>query len=683
MVKSARRFVLALLVAFCFGAAAFASEPITVATRIVVDALPQGELTLVELSPEEGAAATVLRVTWGPGASAWFPVWQIVTVSEAGLFGANGTQQLAQVTPNPGHAYRFLVSYDPAAGRLALRLTDETTGEVLVRRALLVDTFAGQLAVATSADAVVERVSRAYEPADLRWDLGTLEHGGFVALQSVDPLAPTVVRVQAQGPLPGTFRLVLGDGGHSVASGRWAGETTYLTVPPGSLPMGLTPLTLEYVEDDGTIVYSETRTVQAGRVSGAVRVRYDRAAGVFRTYLDLAGGPLDDLTLRIKATVSKMNWDDTARRYRYVPVGEHEIDRRSVTVGPEGTRLSFDLPAPAEAGAWRIDVSVEAEPRVAVHLLPETAYAATYEPHRPAAGDELTIAVLPDTQVYAKAYPEIYMRMTEWLAQAAADEGIAFVLHVGDITDDNTRDQWQAARDAHSLLDGVLPYVLAVGNHDYAAAGRVADRRTTLVNEYWSVDDFPHLAATMQEGRLENAYYELAVGDERYLVISLEFAPSDEALDWANGMVAAHPDHKVLVVTHTYLHPSTQLMASGRSASEFPLGSNPNTTMNDGADVWEKFIRRHGNIFFVVNGHIHSDAIPYRVARGDYGNRVLQMLADFQAGPQGGEGYVVLVTFHRDGWVTARAYSPYLDAEKRGFDAYGNVVPVRVFMGKW
>ena len=125
------------------------------------------------------------------------------------------------------------MSYDPAAGRLALRLTDETTGEVLVRRALLVDTFAGQLAVATSADAVVERVSRAYEPADLRWDLGTLEHGGFVALQSVDPLAPTVVRVQAQGPLPGTFRLVLGDGGHSVASGRWAGETTYLTVPPG------------------------------------------------------------------------------------------------------------------------------------------------------------------------------------------------------------------------------------------------------------------------------------------------------------------------------------------------------------------------------------------------------------------------------------------------------------------
>ena len=37
----ARRFVLALLVAFCFGAAAFASEPITVATQIVVDALPQ------------------------------------------------------------------------------------------------------------------------------------------------------------------------------------------------------------------------------------------------------------------------------------------------------------------------------------------------------------------------------------------------------------------------------------------------------------------------------------------------------------------------------------------------------------------------------------------------------------------------------------------------------------------
>lgn len=682
MVRNARWYILLVLLV-AYGALASAAAPITVETRIALDGLPQQDVVLAGFAIEDGADPTLLRLSWGRGASPWFPVWQLTAESAEGLFGPGGTWQ-QQVVPQPGHVYRVLVSYDPVRGNIALRLLDETTGDVLVRTGVQVQPYDGPIAVTPLQYAVVERVSTGYEPVDLRWEYGTVQHGGFVALQTVEPAQPTTVRLQAQGPLSGTFQLVLAEGpdqGAVIAAGKWSSETTLLVIPPDTLPIGVTPLTLQYVED-GEVQYAETRAVQVGRATGKVRALYAREDGTFKTRLDLASNSLlEDLTLHVRATVSKMVWDKEARRYNYEPVSNHAATLDDVTIAPDGTQLELALPAPSAAGSWRIDVSVAVEPEVAVHLLPSTTYASTYDVPQLAAGDELTIAIFPDTQYYAKSYPEIYMRMAEWLAQKAADEGIAFALHVGDITDDNARDQWQAARDAHSLLDGVLPYVLSIGNHDYAAAGRVADRATTLVNEYWSVEDFPYLAGTMEEGRLENAYYEFVVGDERYLVVSLEFAPSDVVLEWANRVVAAHPEHKVMVVTHTYLHPSTQLMASGRSAADFPLGSNPNTTMNDGADIWQKFVRKHANIVFVVNGHIHSDAIPYRISLGDHGNRVLQMLADFQAGPLGGEGYLVLVRFHKDGRVTARAYSPYLDAEKRGFDAHGNIVPVEIRIG--
>lgn len=684
MVRKTRWHILLTLLLLAFAATASAKEPITVETRLVLDGLPDQDLVLVGLASGDGGHPTLLRVAWGRGASLWFPVWQLSVGSEQGLFGSDGAWALPQVIPQPGHTYRAVLSYDPARGMVALRVTDETTGEVVVRRGVQVPPYDGPVEVAHLADAVVERVARGYEPVDLRWELGKEQHGGFVVLQSLEPAEPVQVRVHAQGPLPGEFRLILPeDTGERtvVSSATWAGESMLLTIPPETLPIGLTPLTLQYVED-GSVGYSETRTVQVGRAAGAVRARYDRESNTVRTRINLASSSnLWGLTLDVAATVSRMEWDAEARNYRYIPVSEHRARLDDVDLTPSGTQLEVQLPAPAEAGGWKLDVSVTAEPNVALHLLPGVAYVSTYDPPEPAPGDELTVAILPDTQYYAKSYPEVYMRMAEWLAQNAADEGIAFALHVGDITDDNARDQWQAARDAHSLLDGVLPYVLSVGNHDYAASGLVADRGTTLVNEYWSVEDFPHLAGTMHEGRIENAYYELLVGDEKYLIVALEFAPSDAALEWANRVVAAHPEHAVMVATHTYLHPSAQLMASGRSAEAFPLGTNPSTTMNDGADIWAKFVRKHPNIVFVVNGHIHSDAVPYRVSVGEHGNRVLQMLFDFQAGPMGGEGYIGLVRFHADGRVTARAYSPYLDEEKRGFDAYGNVVPVQIMMG--
>ncbi len=73
-----------------------------------------------------------------------------------------------------------------------------------------------------------------------------------------------------------------------------------------------------------------------------------------------------------------------------------------------------------------------------------------------------TLAILPDTQVYAESYPQHFTAQTQWLAAHADSHNIRMVLHEGDIVDDNnTRRpmdrQWDNALASISLLDGVGP----------------------------------------------------------------------------------------------------------------------------------------------------------------------------------------------------------------------------------
>ena len=68
-----------------------------------------------------------------------------------------------------------------------------------------------------------------------------------------------------------------------------------------------------------------------------------------------------------------------------------------------------------------------------------------------------TIAVLPDTQIYAESYPEVFTCQTEWIAENKDRLNIAFVLHEGDITNGNADYQWRNASGSMRVLDRVVP----------------------------------------------------------------------------------------------------------------------------------------------------------------------------------------------------------------------------------
>ena len=81
-----------------------------------------------------------------------------------------------------------------------------------------------------------------------------------------------------------------------------------------------------------------------------------------------------------------------------------------------------------------------------------------------------TLVLLPDTQGYSRDYPGLFTLQTHWIAKNKDKCNIRYVLHLGDITNDNTDREWRHAREALDELDGKVPYALVPGNHDYTPA---------------------------------------------------------------------------------------------------------------------------------------------------------------------------------------------------------------------
>jgi hypothetical protein len=287
-----------------------------------------------------------------------------------------------------------------------------------------------------------------------------------------------------------------------------------------------------------------------------------------------------------------------------------------------------------------------------------------------------TLVVLPDTQNLAKDFPAAYVRQTEWIVAHRRRHDIRFVIHEGDITNNNTPDQWQNARDAMQRLSQVrVPYALLPGNHDLGPEGKCADR-TTRLNDFFSARDYRHSrkAGYFQPGRMENSWHHVPTPAGDLLVVALEFGPRDAVLAWADQVVARYPKHWVIVATHAHLYSDdTRFDLEKHGPSQrwsprsYPLAALGPGEVNDGEQVWQKFITRHRNIRFVLNGHVLNDGAGYLVSEGRHGQQVHQILANYQAAveprrPYGGGGYLRLMQFLPDGrTVRVKTYSPWLD----------------------
>ena len=274
-----------------------------------------------------------------------------------------------------------------------------------------------------------------------------------------------------------------------------------------------------------------------------------------------------------------------------------------------------------------------------------------------------TIVVLPDTQYYANprngGLPAMFTSQTQWVVNNQAGRNIQFVLHEGDITDLNDDAGWTNAKASLDLLDGVVPYALAVGNHD---GMDTSANNTALFNQYFPLTKFQGLSTfggVFEPGLMDNCYHTFTAGGVDWLVLSLEFGARDGVLAWADQIVASHFNHRVIIVSHTHMYHDDTLHGSSPTHGGVPQSYG---RQNNGDDVWNKFVKKHGNIMLFFNGHVTGDGQGRWVGTGDKGNSVYQMLCNYQNIANGGNGFLRIIEFiPAQDKISATSYSPYVD----------------------
>ena len=283
------------------------------------------------------------------------------------------------------------------------------------------------------------------------------------------------------------------------------------------------------------------------------------------------------------------------------------------------------------------------------------------------AADPFTIAVLPDTQYYVQSYPATLEAQISYILDHRASDNIAFVTQLGDVVQSgesgSTRNalQWQRADAAFDRLDGtlakkpdgILPYSVTLGNHDYGVIGDKTSG-TGRYQQYFGPDRYESRSWFLEDsGIAGDQALIFSAGGYRFLHITLQFEPADSDLAWAQRVIDRNPGLPTIISTHSYLNPGSkkrQATLQGHSGSTTTVG-------NTGEQVFQKLIATNNQIFLVMNGHFTGEY--HQTSTNNFGNSVFEMVVDYQGRQNGGDGWMRLLEFQpAQNRINVETYSP-------------------------
>ncbi len=264
-----------------------------------------------------------------------------------------------------------------------------------------------------------------------------------------------------------------------------------------------------------------------------------------------------------------------------------------------------------------------------------------------------TIGVIGDTQGETTSGRTTFADRTRWLAANARALDLRFVAHTGDFTNWGwlRPGQYEVGRSAMETLSAAgIPWQVSAGNHDTRAVGwngvpgsRVYGGAAYVGNpecverlgstecvSSLLVRETEEFAAGVpgnphggdETGHFddagavspENSYTTFEAEGTRWLMLNLELWPRPEVVAWAREVVGSHPQHHVIVQTHSYL--------SGGGAVEPTNGGYGSTS---GTYLERNLIAAFPNIVMVLSGH--AGTARHRVF--DYGgHRVVAFLGN-------------------------------------------------------
>lgn len=298
-----------------------------------------------------------------------------------------------------------------------------------------------------------------------------------------------------------------------------------------------------------------------------------------------------------------------------------------------------------------------------------------YGRKKPVAGAKLTIIGLPDTQFYTEepqgqnsgggGHNGIFKAQTQWIADHQVDSNIAFVVQLGDCTQNGDLNQieWKRADTSMKnienpnvpLTDGI-PYGICVGNHDQGPNGNGdPNGTTTYYNQYFGTSRFTGRAYYGGHyGSNNDNHYELfSGGGVDFIHISIEYypdgttSPLQSVLDWADALLKAYPNRKGIISTHN-------MLGTG----------NPGNFQGPGQKIYDD-LKDNPNLILMLAGHVAGEGRRTDVFSG---NTVHTLMADYQSGyTNGGNGYLRIMQFlPAQNLLSVKTYSPYSNTSFTG-----------------
>ena len=263
----------------------------------------------------------------------------------------------------------------------------------------------------------------------------------------------------------------------------------------------------------------------------------------------------------------------------------------------------------------------------------------------------------PGDIVFVASVGDTWQHPTEWIDEEHAAMGYSrvpnpfFDAHFTPSAKVATVEIPTAIAGYRLVADAGLPFGVPPGNHDYDAMYNVnthppntskppAEITMTVedlgllhvgglggfVGAFGADSPFfadkPWYVASFEGGTSSAQVFE--AGGYRFLHLALEMQAGDDVLDWARGVIAAHPGLPTIVSTHDYLSPKATRISGGFLDFTLADAENHNTPQQ----MFEKLIAVEPQIFLVLCGHYHGQA--YLREDNAAGFDVHTVLADYQ-----------------------------------------------------
>lgn len=263
--------------------------------------------------------------------------------------------------------------------------------------------------------------------------------------------------------------------------------------------------------------------------------------------------------------------------------------------------------------------------------------------------------MLPDTQYLFdadSADPEPLRETFRYLVAERAEANIAFMTHLGDVTEHGTEDEIGRAADTFRTLHGKVPYSVLVSSHDIPSStddqrGATAYLAAFGPERYASM---PTFRGASPDGY--NSYHVLRAMQREWLVLALDWRVSDKGLRWAQSVLDAHPTLPAVLTTHD--------IAWSDDDGKARLSDN-------GKRLWDGLVRGNDQIFLALGGHYWP---PGRtVLTNDDDNDVHVHITNYQDRYYGGAGMIRTYSFDlARGVIDVETFAPWFlarDPEKR------------------